>query len=63
VWRGDRRVFELRIHLGRFGEDPRHASANRRQAELQQRRRGRRVVSAFKALGDECDVVQGPLLS
>ena len=36
VWRADRRLFELRIHLGRFGQDPRHAQANRRQAELQQ---------------------------
>jgi len=59
MWRGDRRLYELRIHLGRFGEDPRFAQANLHRAERQHRRRRKRVASAFKAIGDDNDVVRG----
>jgi ribosomal protein L37E len=60
VWRSDRRLFELRIHLRRFAGHPRHQEANQRQAELLQGQRRRRVSSAFEAIGDDCDVVEGP---
>jgi hypothetical protein len=58
LWKVDRRLFDLRLALGRFGENPRYFDANYEQMLRHENRRRAHSRRAMEAIGDDYDAVR-----